>query len=77
MLKYVWVRGPEVQGLESGSWICACYNLNFDPNAVYCGNVSACFIKIKVCAASPYKFVMEGADIVEVFLVTKYNPKYD
>jgi hypothetical protein len=27
VLKCVWVRAPEVQGLESGSWICACYKV--------------------------------------------------
>ena len=51
--------------------------VDFDPNAVYCGNVSACSIKIVLCIASAYKLVMKGADIVGAFLVTKNNPEYE
>jgi hypothetical protein len=50
--------------------------MDYDPNAVYCGNVSACSIKIVACIASAYHLEMKGADIIGAYLVTKSNPNY-
>jgi Reverse transcriptase (RNA-dependent DNA polymerase) len=50
--------------------------VDFDPNAVCCGNVSACSIKIVLCISTKYKLIMKEADIVGAYLVTKNNPDY-
>ena len=50
--------------------------VDFDPNAVYCGNVSACSIKIAATIACLYQLIMRGGDIVGAFLVTKGNPGF-
>ena len=50
--------------------------MDYDPNAVYCGNVSACSIKIVLSIASAYHLEMKGADIIGAYLVTKSNPNY-
>jgi hypothetical protein len=51
--------------------------VHFDPNAVYCGNVFACSIKIVLCISTKYKLIMKGADIFGACLVTKNNPDYE
>jgi hypothetical protein len=51
-------------------------NVDFDPNAVYCGNVTACSIKICVTIAAKYKLDMKGGDLEGAYLVTRSNPDY-
>ena len=50
--------------------------VDFDPNAVYCGNVSASSIKIALIIAASYKLIMRGGDLVGAYLVTLANPDY-
>lgn len=50
--------------------------VDFDPNAVYCGNVTSCSIKICVTIAAKYKLEMMGGDLEGAYLVTRANPDY-
>ena len=50
--------------------------VDFDPDAVYCGNVSACSIKIAVTIAAAYCLVMRGGDLVGAYLITRANPAF-
>jgi hypothetical protein len=53
--------------------------VDFDPNAVYCGNVTARSIKIAVAIAnnnSMYCLVMRGGDLVGGYLITRANPSF-
>ena len=50
--------------------------VDFDPNAVYCGNVAASSIKIALIIAATYKLIMRGGDLVGAYLVTLANPDY-
>ena len=50
--------------------------VDFDPNAVYCGNVSACSIKMCLSIAAKYKLVMRGGDLEGAYLVTRANKDY-
>ena len=50
--------------------------VDFDPNAVYCGNVTACSIKICITIAAKYKLEYKGGDLEGAYLVTRQNPKY-
>ena len=50
--------------------------VDFDPNAVYCGNVSACSIKICITIAAMYRLVMRGGDLVGAYLITRANPDF-
>ena len=50
--------------------------IDFDPNAVYCGNVSACSTKIVAKIAAVYRLERRDGDIVGAFLVTKNNPNF-
>ena len=50
--------------------------IDFDPNAVYCGNVSACSTKIVAKIAAVYRLERRDGDIVGAFLVTKSNPNF-
>ena len=50
--------------------------VDFDPDAVYCGNVSACSIKIAVTIAGMYCLVMRGGDLVGAYLITRANPGF-
>jgi hypothetical protein len=45
--------------------------VDFDPDAVYCGNVAACSIKIAVTIAG-----MRGGDLVVAYLITRANPGF-
>jgi hypothetical protein len=45
--------------------------IDFDPNAVYCGYVSACSTKIAAKIAATYQLVKRDGDIVEAYLVTR------
>ena len=50
--------------------------VDFDPNAVYCGNVSACSIKMCLSIAAKYKLIMRGGDLEGAYLVTRANKDY-
>lgn len=50
--------------------------IDFDPNAVYCGNVSACSIKICITIAAKYKLTMRGGDLEGAYLVTRASTEY-
>ena len=50
--------------------------IDFDPNKVYCGNVTACSIKICLTIAAKYKLEMRGGDLEGAYLVTRANPDY-
>ena len=50
--------------------------VDFDPDAVYCGNVSSCSIKMCVAIAAKYKLEIRGGDIVGAYLVTKLSKGY-
>ena len=50
--------------------------VDFDPDAVYCGNVSACSIKIAVTIAGMYCLVMRGGDLVGAYMIIRVNPGY-
>ena len=50
--------------------------VDFDPDAVYCGNASACSIKIAITIAAMYHLVMRGGDLVGAYLITRASKKY-
>ena len=50
--------------------------VDFDPDAVYCGNVAASSIKMALVIAAMYKLVMRGGDLVGAYLVTLANPDF-
>jgi Reverse transcriptase (RNA-dependent DNA polymerase) len=56
--------------------------VDFDPDSVYCGNVSACGIKIfftifaKYSRDEDFQYVMLGGDLEGAYLVTRANPEY-
>jgi hypothetical protein len=51
-------------------------NVDFDPEAVYCGNVAACSIKLAMVIAASYKLVMRGGDLVGAYLITRANKDF-
>ena len=50
--------------------------IDFDPDAVYCGNVSSCSIKMCIAIAAVYKLEMRGGDLEGAYLVTRANKDY-
>jgi hypothetical protein len=50
--------------------------IDFDPDSVYCGNVSACGIKIFITIAAFHKYWILGGDLEGAYLVTRANPEY-
>ena len=50
--------------------------VDFDPNAVYCGNVAASSIKMSLVIAAMYRHVMRGGDLARAYLVTQANPDF-
>lgn len=50
--------------------------VDYDPDAVYCGNVSACSIKMCLAIAAKYKLTMRGGDLEGAYLVTRANAAY-
>jgi hypothetical protein len=50
--------------------------IDLDPNAVYCGNVSACSTKIAAKIAATYQLVKRDGDIVGAYLVTRTSPDF-
>jgi hypothetical protein len=51
-------------------------NVDFDPRAVFCTNVSSCSIKMCMAIAAKYCLVMRGGDLVGAYLVTLSNADY-
>jgi Reverse transcriptase (RNA-dependent DNA polymerase) len=47
--------------------------VDYDPDAVYCGNISASSIKIALTIAGMYCLVMRGGDLVGAYLITRAN----
>ena len=45
--------------------------VDFDPAAVYCGNVSACSIKIAITTAGMNCLLMRGGDLVGAYPITR------
>ena len=52
------------------SWV------DLNPKEVYCGNISACGIKLVLSLAASYKLLMRGGDLVRAYLVTRANKDY-
>ena len=50
--------------------------IDFDPDAIYCGNVSSCSIKMCIAIAAKYKLEMRGGDLEGAYLVTRANKDY-
>ena len=50
--------------------------VDYDPNAVYCGNISSCSIKMCLTIAAKYKLTMRGGDLEGAYLVTRANKDY-
>ena len=50
--------------------------IDFNPKEVYCGNISACGIKLVLTLAASYKLLMRGGDLVGAYLVTRANKDY-
>ena len=50
--------------------------IDFDPNAVYCGYVSACSTKIAAKIAATYQLVKRDGDIVGAYLITRTSPDF-
>jgi hypothetical protein len=50
--------------------------IDFDPNAVYCGNVCSCSIKMCLAIAAKYKLTMRGGDLEGAYLVTRANKDF-
>ena len=44
--------------------------IDFNPKEIYCGNISACGIKLVLTIAASYKLRMRGGDLVGTYLVT-------
>ena len=47
--------------------------VDFDPDAVYCGNISSCSIKTVICIAAAYGLIMRGGDLISDYLITRAN----
>ena len=47
--------------------------VDFNPKEVYCGNISACGIKLVLSLAASCKLLMRGGDFVGAYLVTCAN----
>ena len=50
--------------------------VDFDPDAVYCGNVSSCSIKMALSIAAAYGLVMKGGDLIGAYLITRANVNF-
>ena len=47
--------------------------VDFDPDAVYCGNVSSCSIKMALSIAAAYGLIMKGGNLIGAYLITRAN----
>ena len=50
--------------------------IDFDAKEIYCGNISACRIKLVLAIVSSYKLRVRGGDLVGAHLVTRANKDY-
>ena len=50
--------------------------VDFDPDAVYCGNVSSGSIKMAIGIAASYGLIMKGGDLIVAYLITQANENY-
>jgi hypothetical protein len=50
--------------------------VDFYPDTAYCGNDSACSIKIAMIIAGMYCLVMRGGDLVGAYIITRANPDF-
>ena len=50
--------------------------VDFNPKEIYCGNITACGIKLVLAIAASYKLRMRGGDLVGAYLVTRANKDY-
>ena len=50
--------------------------IDFNPKEIYCGNISACGIKLVLTIAASYELPMRGGDLVGAYLVTRANKDY-
>ena len=50
--------------------------IDFNPREIYCGNITACGIKLVLAIATSYKLRMRGRDLVGAYLVTRANKDY-
>ena len=50
--------------------------VDYNPDAVYCGNVNSSSIKICLAIAAKYKLTMRGGDLEGAYLVTRSNEEY-
>ena len=50
--------------------------IDFDPDAVYCGNISACSIKIVLAIAAKYGLTVRGGDLIGAYLITRANAEF-
>ena len=50
--------------------------VDFNPKEVYCGNISACGIKLVLSLAASHKLLMRGGNLVGAYLVTSANKDY-
>ena len=50
--------------------------IHFIPKEIYCGNTSACGIKLVLTIAASYKLRMRGGDLVGAYLVPRANKDY-
>ena len=50
--------------------------VDFNQKEIYCGNITACGIKLVLAIAASYKLQMRGGDLVGAYLVTRANKDY-
>ena len=50
--------------------------IDFNPKEIYCGNISACGIKLVLTIAASYKLRMRGGDLVGAYLITRAKKDY-
>ena len=50
--------------------------VDLNPKKIYCGNITACGIKLALAIAASYKLRMRGVDLVGAYLVTRANKDY-
>ena len=50
--------------------------VDFNPNEVYCGNVTATFIKIFFALSALYGLILRGGDLVGAYLVTPVSKEF-
>ena len=50
--------------------------IDFNPKEIYCGNISACGIKLVLTITAFYKLRMRGGDLVGAYLIARANKDY-